>query len=291
MGKNESAGRESIHSNSEYENYWNMSDEEKQTFLKQSYDSRNPEDPYATSRDFYHRELEIDSLKKYIGNEGNILDLGCGNGYTLLTLAKDSGKREMTGIDFSENLISGALKLKEKMSAEVKGRPEFLCRDAIKYLAESDDNSYSIIITERFIQNLPGKEAQKKVVKDIYRVLKPGGRLLMCEGELNGFRKLNELREAMNLEAIPETSGANISSVRLKDDEFDAFATGELNFKIIDKLGYSMYFIISKVLHPLFIAPDRPRFDSKLNEIAMQIQKNIPYDPGYGSMVLWVLEK
>lgn len=291
MQDSESKGRESIHSDNEHKNYWEMSDAERQDFLRQSYETRNPDDPYSTSRDFYHRELEIDSIAKYIGIEGSILDLGCGNGYTLLSLAKNIENREMLGIDFAQNLINGAHGLKEKMSAEIKSSPEFICEDAVKFLKEADDNSWSNIITERFIQNLPSRDAQKSVLGDIHRVLKPGGRLLMCEGEKDGFYELNDLRENLGLDNIPETSGANISSLRIDHEETYRLLKEELGFDSVEKIGYSMYFIISKVLHPLFVAPEGPRFDSKLNKIAMEIQKNIPYDPGYGSMVLWVAEK
>ena len=46
--------------------YWQMSDADKQDFLKTSYQQRNATDKYATSRDFHARELEIQAIKKGI---------------------------------------------------------------------------------------------------------------------------------------------------------------------------------------------------------------------------------
>jgi hypothetical protein len=39
------------------------------------------------------------------------------------------------------------------------------------------------------------------------------------------------------------------------------------------------------------VSPLKPRFDSKYNEIAKLIQENLDLEPGYGSNVLWLLEK
>jgi hypothetical protein len=64
-----------------------------------------------------------------------------------------------------------------------------------------------------------------------------------------------------------------------------------IGFECADKLGYSQYFLVSRVLHPLLAAPQEPRFDAPINEKARQMQQQLPYEPGYGSNVLWVLEK
>jgi len=85
--RNESKGRHTLHTNEEYEKYWNMSDNGKQNFLKESYNKRDGKDWYATSRDYHVRDLEIKSILSGIKDKGKIIDIGCGNGVTLLTLA------------------------------------------------------------------------------------------------------------------------------------------------------------------------------------------------------------
>ena len=117
------------------------------------------------------------------------MDLGCGNGYTLISLAKRLKDWTMVGIDFSENLIEGARFLHEKERAELKSHPEFKCVDALHYINGLEGNSLEYIITERFLQNLPSIELQKKVIQQVYRVLKKGGRFLMCEMSEEGRRR------------------------------------------------------------------------------------------------------
>jgi len=48
---------------------------------------------------------------------------------------------------------------------------------------------------------------------------------------------------------------------------------------------------MARVLHPLLVQPQRPRFDARINELAKEIQIHLPFEPGCGSNTLWILEK
>lgn len=291
VSNDETSGRVTRHAEKDHKKYWQMTDTEKQHFLKKDYEERNAQDKYATSRDFNLRELEIQAISKCIEEEGPILDIGCGNGYTLISLAKRLEAWKLTGVDFSGNLIKGAKHLISQEKDKLKSMPSFICSDALKYLSDQKDESIKYIITERFILNLPSMESQKNALREIYRVLQKRGRLLMCEGTISGFKALNDIRVMVGLEAIQETSADNISANRIDDKVFKEYLSSELGFKLQDIFGFSNYFIISRVLHPLMVSPLKPRFDSKYNEIAKLIQENLDLEPGYGSNVLWLLEK
>ena len=291
VSEGETDGRNTTHTADDYEKYWQMSDADKQHFLKRSYQQRNATDIYATSRDFHARELEIQAISQSLSKRGAILDLGCGNGYTLISLAKRLTDWTMVGVDFAENLIEGARLLIDKETPGLQSHPEFICADAIDYLGGLTDDSLEYVITERFIQNLPSAEMQKKAIQQIYRILKEGGRFLMCEGSEDGFNRLNELREQVGLSIIPATSADNVSAIRIIDDEFEEYVQSEIGFKILQKLGMSNYMILSRVLHPLMVQPLQPRFDSRYNAYAKLIQEKTEFTPGYGSNVLWILEK
>ncbi len=291
MSTNDEQGRHTQHTEEEYKKYWTLDNSQKQEFIKQSYDQRNPTDPYATSRDYNARELEIKSIKASLKDKGAILDLGCGNGYTLLSLAKELEDWSMVGIDFAKNLIQGAIQLMESSQQELRSEPSFTCADALAYLRDAENSSVDYVITERFIQNLPSSESQEAALHDIYRVLRPRGRLLMCEAAEDGFNALNTLRESVGLSTIPATSADNISAIRIKDSNMEEFLVNKVGFSLVQKLGYSAYFVMTRVLHPLLVSPQRPRFDAKINDLAAKIQDNMPFQPGYGSNTLWVLEK
>ena len=287
----ETKGRTTQHSDAEYEKYWRMTDEEKQNFIRESYKQRNPTDIYATSRDFHVRELEIQAILQGLGKRGAILDLGCGNGYTLISVAKKLKDWPMVGIDFADNLVEGAKILTEQARHELQSEPQFIQGDAIKHLKGLADESTDYVITERFVQNLPNRGVQTQIVEQAYRILKKGGRLLMCEASEDGFNNLNQLREKVGLSVIPATSADNISAIRIVDPEFEKDAESRVGFKIVKKLGMSNYMLMSRVLQPLMTHPLPPRFDSSFNQFARLIQEQTEFMPGFGSNVLWVLEK
>lgn len=289
--RDDQLGRVTVHSESDYERYASMTAEEKQEFLRLEYEERDATDPYATSRDYNARELEILAIKRALGGPGRVLDLGCGNGYTLLALGSELEGFDLTGIDFSPNLIDGAHRLREAHMGELKSMPRFVEGDAIAHLAETADASLDYVISERFVQNMPSRDVQLQVLGEIHRVLRPGGRLLMCEGSATGFDALNGIRAALGLSVIPATSAENVSAIRFDDAEIERYAVDELGFDLVDKNGFSTFFLIARVLHPLLVAPDSPRFDSPINEYARQIQEHAPMVPGFGSNNLWVLQK
>jgi SAM-dependent methyltransferase len=287
----EKKGRETRRTAEEGERYRKASEAEKQAILKKEFEARNATDIYATSRDTFLRELEIDSFRQSLPAKGDILDLGCGNGYTLISLAQDVPASTMRGVDFSSNLIEGANRIKEQWAGRLQCDPDFICDDAIAHIRKAPERSWDAIITERFLLNLPSWRSQQEVIREIYRALRPGGTFLMCEGSEEGFERLNQLREQVGVAVIPRDREANNSARRFRDDEVERFATKEVGFRLTRKLGYSTYFLISRALHPLLVHPQEPRFDAKINEFAMRIQQHTSFAPGYGANVLWVFEK
>ena len=275
----------------DHKRYWSIGSKERQAVLRNIYNKRAATDPYATSRDHNLRELEIAAIKASLAPTPRIIDLGCGNGYTLLSLGKVVEDCRLIGVDFADKLIEGAIRQTEEMGSGLKCVPEFICEDAIEFVKKCDDASSHCVITERFLLNLPDEKTQRSVIKDIFRILKPGGQLLMCEGSLDGFRALNDLRRSVALEEIAATSADNVSSNRFDDKSIERFITEDVGFLLAAKLGFSLFFAVSRVLYPALIAPQRPSFGARINELARSIQQQSPFAPGLGSNVLWVLEK
>jgi SAM-dependent methyltransferase len=286
------AGRVTVHTPEEQAAYAAMDDAEKQAFLRREYEARNPLDPYATSRDWNARELEIEAIARHFpASPGRVLDLGCGNGYTLLSLAQRlGGGWDLCGVDFTPSLVEGAEALTAERAATLASVPRFVCADAIAHVEALADGSVDAVITERFLQNLPTREAQYRMIGEIARILRPGGRFLMCEGSQRGHRRLNELREACGLDPIPETSPENVSSLRFDDDDVERHA-GDVGFNVTAVVAFPAYFAISRVLHPMLVAPDPPRFDAPINEAARRLQLALEHHPVIGSNVLWVLDR
>ena len=106
-----------------------------------------------------------------LGVQGtHILDVGCGTGDMLRRFAGEDAER-LVGFDESEGMLAKAKELSEGL-------------DNITYLpgsAESlpfDDASFDIVTSCVAFHHFPDS---KGTVAEMYRVLKPGGRLFICD--------------------------------------------------------------------------------------------------------------
>lgn len=238
--------------------------------VRERYEALDASNVYATSRDFNLRELEIKFVRDHAKGP-NVLDIGCGNGYTLISLARVL-EGNLIGLDFSENMIQGARSLVERFKGELRREPSFDVCDVRKL--PYPDSSFDTVVSERLIFNLPTREDQEATIREVHRVLKPGGVYLMVEGNEDGLRRLNAVRVAVGLEAIPTADSESFSSLKLKEDELAGWL--EPSFEIRDRQFFGTYYLISRVVHPLLVYPDQPRFDAPINAIARRVAEVLP---------------
>ena len=103
-----------------------------------------------------------------------VLDLGCGAGFDLYFYAKAVGKEgRVYGLDISKDMLK---KAGQNMAVSGIDNVDFILGHSDKLPFEND---FFDIVASNGIYNLsPDKE---KVFKEVYRVLKPGGRTVFCE--------------------------------------------------------------------------------------------------------------
>ena len=108
-------------------------------------------------------------FNKYLKKNDRILDLGCGAGRTTINLFNE-GYNNIVGLDIADKLIDFA----KKYSSEHNLNIDFAVGDATKL--EYENNLFDVVIFSfNGMQCIPGLENRKKVLKEVYRVLKPGG--------------------------------------------------------------------------------------------------------------------
>ncbi len=113
-----------------------------------------------------------------LSHVSHILDIGCGPGGWVLDVAFENAKINVVGIDISEQMVEYA-----RAHAEVQGmnNASFQVMNALESLA-FDDNSFDVV-NARYIQAFMMKTSWAPLMKEIMRILRPGGRVLLTDGE------------------------------------------------------------------------------------------------------------
>lgn len=112
----------------------------------------------------------ISRLEEHLGEDfDSLVDAGCGTGYYIMRLLRPHQKG--LGFDFSEQMIRKARSVKETEFPELS--LEFEVDDGEHLSIPA--NSYDRAITVGYLIHL---ENPKKGLAEIFRILKPGGRLV-----------------------------------------------------------------------------------------------------------------
>lgn len=123
-----------------------------------------------------HAEIEAWGrlIRRHLGaGEGRkALDLACGTG--VMTMLMHGLGFEVTGLDFTEPMMARA----RRKSDEAKASIRFLTRDAEETM--EPDETYDVIIARHLVWTLTDPD---KAFADWLRILKPGGRLLIIDGD------------------------------------------------------------------------------------------------------------
>ena len=151
----------------------------------------------------HHESLTFWGLTKAsIGSDNVILDVGCGGGKTINKLAHLASQGKVYGIDYSLDMVKFSKKINKTLIAQNRVQ---IKEGSVKKINFEDDffDIVTAIETYYFWNNLA------VAFKEIRRVLKPGGKLLLINELLCGVTpekiieethvKLFKLQEIQNL--------------------------------------------------------------------------------------------
>jgi ubiquinone/menaquinone biosynthesis C-methylase UbiE len=138
-------------------------------------------------------EKFFDLLKNRKLSELVGIEMCCGKGRNVIGLVKQGEIKKMYGFDFSPTAIETA---KERAREEkVSDKTEFSVGDAIKAWPY-DDNTFDFVIDCFGSTDIEDAHGRKNAIAEIYRVLKPGGFLLLYTLSLDDeFHKEMILRQ------------------------------------------------------------------------------------------------
>jgi ubiquinone/menaquinone biosynthesis C-methylase UbiE len=220
----------------------------------------------ATFPDIYLREREIDHICGYIGRLAptSVLDIGCGNGYGTFKYAVRFPNVRFRGEDLSTGMIGFALDNLGRL-ADPLGNLSFGVGD-VTCLSHAD-GSYDMISTCRVLINLGAAERQLVALREIQRVLKPGGVYVMLESFKQSYAKLNTLRAEFGLAPLVPHE----MNLYMDEDQVREWCSGLLT--VVEENPFSStYYIGSRVAYPLILGPEgKPNHEHPVNRLFAQL--------------------
>lgn len=125
----------------------------------------------------YHDEFQFETIKQINNHFGNInllniLEIGFGTGITSLEILKQTYSK-LTSIDNEPKMLQKAI----NTLINYEERCKLIIEDALDFLINKEDNSFDAVVNVWVLHNIKF-EIREEIIKEIYRVLKPGGMFL-----------------------------------------------------------------------------------------------------------------
>jgi ubiquinone/menaquinone biosynthesis C-methylase UbiE len=155
--------------------------------IRESYDRIADEYALRISSELQHKPLDRDLLNRFaaeMAGRGQVCDMGCGPGHVARYL-RDAGTT-VFGLDLSPKMVEQARRL----------NPDISFREGNMMALDLEDRTLAGIAAFYAIVNIP-KESLPLVFREMTRVLKPGGLLLLA------FHTGDEIRQEKELWGRP----------------------------------------------------------------------------------------
>ena len=222
---------------------------------------------------------EFDLFKKYIleylflkpkNYKLKVLDIGCGNGRLINFLKLLGINYEYKGIDNSEGQINEALKNTEANRVNKKNSIHFEMGDILN-LSNFKEEEFDIVFCIAIFHHLPSKETRNKGLKNIYRVLKKEGLLMMTSWNLFQLKYIKYLFDVNKYKNINQRSISDI-----KKEKFNWLDNFSFNLKDTfipwknskgELLSKRYYYAFNKIeLRNLFVRNNFKILENKLTD-------------------------
>jgi SAM-dependent methyltransferase len=229
--------------------------------------------PRVTVRDHHQRLLETEIVGRLLEGRSEVLDIGCGSGFGTLFFGEVA--ESVIGEDYAEEMVKRAQRflddpeyfagiMKEYApdgAPSLHGNVRFDVGDILSL--SHPDGSMDAVVAERVLINLPTEELQWKAVAEVARVLKPGGLLVLTEATRQGHKEMDRFRGMFGLPPI-EKYWHNL----YVDEEVFMEQLDANRLRLTEVRRFEAYNFLTKVIHPLAVAPLEPEFMSGFNSAA-----------------------
>ncbi len=215
-------------------------------------------------------------VAKYINkrekSEGlKVLDVGCGNGYTLGKLAPSFPELSFAGLEITDSLREIANESLASQSISVAGRD-------IRKMDTLEEYDADILICQRVIINLLDENDQKEALNNLLNIVNTDGLLIFIECFDSGLQSLNQARKEFGLDEMTPAH----HNLYLPDDFFNI--PGLKEFDLSQKEFLSSHYFISRALHPTFLSMNKQEF-IRNSEFVSFFTKSFPDSIGTYSQI------
>jgi len=219
-------------------------------------------DPSATMKDVILRTMEIEAIANRLRAEDDLLDIGCGNAFESIEFAKRC--RSVLAVDFSDRMVDAA---RAAVSEGGQDNIEVAQGSALE-IGDRHRDRFTAVSSVRCLINQASREDQYRAIDQFARALRPHGRLFLLEGVAEAFASMNAARERVGLSPIK----LDWHNRLLLREELEDHLSKE--FIMLERVDFGDYYFLSRIVHPLLVAPEEPRFDARINEIAREIWRS-----------------
>jgi SAM-dependent methyltransferase len=143
------------------------------------------------------RDRLLDSLE--LKGDEKVLDVGCGRGLLLIGAAKRLKSGKATGIDiWNPHDLSKNSAEATRQNAKIEGVSDKVrIEDGDARHMVYPDRNFDVVVSSLAIHNIPDSHERDQAVREMWRVLRPGGKLLIYD-----------LFHTANYAKLLETAGA-----------------------------------------------------------------------------------
>lgn len=218
----------------------------------------------AGTNDLGLKTLEMQHISALLEGCDSVLDAGLGNGVTAVSVLRQYPQLTVYGFDYSEAMVQEARRLSIREGVDDRLKVSVGNLTSPPFSPGSFDAAY----TERSLINLDSAAEQQRAIAALAGIVRPFGRLILCESFREGLDEINTYRNAIGLDPIVEPWHNHYLSLT----DLEANLPDSLEVQEVSNFS-STYYFLSRVINAWQSRCDGrdPSYDAPINKLAQSL--------------------